>query len=314
VADELLAVTAAGSRDVWAVGDYVSGGTAQALILHWNGAAWSLVPSPFINGLGNKLTGIKALAADNVWAVGVFEDFNSINHTLVEHWDGTRWSVVPSPDRAVPGLSTNNVLLGVAAISATNVLAVGTYYTTGVDSFRTLAERWNGQAWQIVASGNLFTTLGKDNNFLLGVTAGPTGTPWAVGAATLDVQTGNSAARSTQPLIERWNGTSWRVVSSPNYLPNQGTLFGVARESGTNVWAVGGETTGTGHDVTLVEHWNGTSWSRVPSQNVGVSDNDLYAVDVNPASRTIWAVGSYLTGTLTTPGVYQTMAQEACGI
>jgi hypothetical protein len=314
VSDELLAVAAAGPTDVWAVGDYVSSGIAQALIEHWNGVAWSLVPSPFVVSLGYKLTAITALAANDVWAVGVYEDFNTVNHTLIEHWNGIGWSVVPSPNRSVPGLLTHNVLLGVAAISSTNVLAVGTYYTTGVDSFRTLAERWNGVSWQIVPSQNLFATLGQDNNLLLGVTAGPTGTAWAVGAAVLDVQVGNSAARSTQPIIERWDGTMWRIVQSPNYLPYQGTLYGVAMESSTNAWAVGGETTGTGHDVTLIEHWDGTAWSRVQSPNLSVSDNDLYGVDASAASRAVMAVGSYLTGTLTTPGVFRPLVEQACGV
>ena len=314
VADELLAVAAVSASNIWAVGDYVSSGTAHALIEHWNGQSWSVVSSPFVNGIGNKLDAISIIGPKDIWAVGVYTDFNSVNHTLTEHWNGTQWSGVISPNKSVTGLTTNNVLTGVGAVSSTDVLAVGTYYTNGVDSFRTLAERWNGQSWSIVPSANRFTSLGKDNNVLLGVTASATGTPWAVGASTLDIQTGDQAARSTQPLIERWDGTRWSTVASPSRLPDQGTLFGVARRSSSDVWAVGGETTGTGHDVTLVERWNGTKWSVVPSPNLGTLDNDLFGVAIHPTTGTVFAVGSHLTGTSTNPGAYRTLVEQACSV
>ena len=44
--------------------------------------------------------------------------------TLVEHWDGTTWSVVNSPNVTTDG----NQLGGVVALATGNVWAVGSYY------------------------------------------------------------------------------------------------------------------------------------------------------------------------------------------
>src|SRR5438046_2216605 len=54
---------------------------------------WSVVSSPNPDTLSNVLKAVAVVTANNVWAVG-----GQQGHTLVEHWDGTSWSVVPSPD------------------------------------------------------------------------------------------------------------------------------------------------------------------------------------------------------------------------
>jgi hypothetical protein len=77
------------------------------------------------------LFGITAISASNLWAVGV--SVNNHTQTLIEHWNGTKWSIFPSP---TPG--TNGGLSAVAASSAHNVWAVGSYSNGRVD--RTLTE------------------------------------------------------------------------------------------------------------------------------------------------------------------------------
>lgn len=69
----------------------------------------------------------------------------------------TAWYHVPSPS---PGAG-NNVLLGVAAVSARNVWAVG-YYRTATAIEQTLIEHWDGTAWQDVpapVTPGRYTTL-----------------------------------------------------------------------------------------------------------------------------------------------------------
>ena len=56
------------------------------------------------------------LAANDAWAVGHVND-----QTLTIHWNGTAWSIIPSPN---PGISFNN-LAAVAAIAPNDVWAVG---------------------------------------------------------------------------------------------------------------------------------------------------------------------------------------------
>jgi hypothetical protein len=75
-----------------------------------------------------------------------------------------------------------------------------------------------------------------------------------------------------------------------------GFLQGVSAASSTDVWAVGyREKDSTEALVTVVMHWDGTSWTRVPSPNPGGeglnAENVLTSVDGSSASA--WAVGSF---------------------
>lgn len=74
------------------------------------------------------------------------------------------------------------------------------------------------------------------------------------------------------------------------------TLSGVAVLSACNAWAVGSYSSSSGHLRTLIVHWNGTSWKRVPSTNPG-EDNKLRSVAA-ASPGDIWAVGSDYVGGL----------------
>ena len=186
-----------------------------------------------------------------------------------------------------PNVGTgDNVLIGVAAPSVCNAWAVGYYFSYTSYTLQTLIERWNGTAWNHVASPNVRAT----NDQLLGVAATSSSNAWAVGfyyAVPLEEQT----------LIERWNGTSWNRVASPNPggSSNSNELKGVAATSSTNAWAVGYYYNGTG-EQTLILHWDGTSWTRVASPNVGTISNELTGVAAT-SSTNAWAVGHYFNGT-----------------
>jgi hypothetical protein len=105
---------------------------------------------------------------------------------------------------------------------------------------------------------------------------------WAVGYST------HSGRQRT--LIERWNGTQWRVVTSPNAgTSGDNVLTGVAVLSSTNAWAVGSSRTATSHK-SLIQRWNDTSWTIVSSPNPGTLSNSLLGVAA-VAPNLIWAVG-----------------------
>lgn len=104
-------------------------------------------------------------------------------HTLIEHWDGQQWSIVPSPDGKT-GANALNELQSVAAVSAQNVWAVG--YTglsqnqdggTTVGSQSALVEHWDGHAWSVVQLPASFHA-----SLLSKVVASPNGDVWALGA------------------------------------------------------------------------------------------------------------------------------------
>src|SRR5207253_4210437 len=148
--DNLSAVTALSSNDVWAAGSYSGSGPNQSLVMHWNGSQWSVVPSPSPGSSINWLYGIAAQSAGNVWAVGEYNNGTGTPYqTLTMHWNGTQWSVVPSPNVG----SQDNHLYGVADIAANDVWAagyVGNYESPS--SPQTLVMHWDGTQWSVVPS------------------------------------------------------------------------------------------------------------------------------------------------------------------
>ena len=100
---ELNAVAAIASDDVWAVGTFINLATLsleQTLIVHFDGTAWNIVPSPNQESFDNALFGVAAVSSNSVWAVGCGPcvDVIEVSGTLIEHWDGTQWTISPSPD------------------------------------------------------------------------------------------------------------------------------------------------------------------------------------------------------------------------
>ena len=72
---------------------------------------------------GGVLTGIAAVSANDIWAVGYTTDpTTGFERTLTEHFDGTSWTIVASPN-ATTG---HNTLAGVTALTDGTVVAVGT--------------------------------------------------------------------------------------------------------------------------------------------------------------------------------------------
>jgi hypothetical protein len=247
---------------------------SATLVESWNGTSWSVVPSPS-PGSGDVFGGVSCASAAACTAAGGYYNSSDVPTTLVESWNGTSWSVVPSPN---PG-SGGSTLSGVSCVSAAACTAVGTK-TSGVNFVpRTLIESWNGTSWSAVPSPN----RGSDGDPLSGVSCVSAAACTAVGPQT----SGVGCVRRT--LIESWNGTSWSVVPSPS--PGSGDdLGGVSCVSAAACTAVGYYSIGSGHK-TLIESWDGTSWSVVPSPNVAPND---YLDGVSCASTAACtAVGYY---------------------
>ena len=109
------------------------------------------------------------MSSSNVWAVGL-----TGGATLIEHWNGTNWAVVPSPNRAG---TLGSLLFGVAVVSANDIWAVGESQNATSGTPSTLIEQWNGTSWNIVASPSPGSAAS-----LRGAAADPTsGQAWAVG-------------------------------------------------------------------------------------------------------------------------------------
>jgi hypothetical protein len=205
--------------------------------------SWTSTLPPSPGAAENDLFGVSALSPCDVWAVGTYRAVaTGPLLSLAEHWNGTAWKVVPTPN---PGTSTN-FLRALSAFSASNVWAVG----HADDS--TLILHWNGTNWARVPS----PSPGPSND-LSGVRAVSATSAWAVGQA--------FDSTSAKTLILRWNGTNWSQVASPTP-GNSGMLDAVTATSAGNAWGVGGFFTGTA-GKTLILHWNGAKWAQVASPN-----------------------------------------------
>ena len=100
--NHLYGVSATSAANVWAVGDYVtSTNTDRSLILHWNGAKWTLY-SPMPSRLTNELYGVSAISASDALAVGYYSSSNPPpTDTLALHWNGKTWSRPDTPQVTV---------------------------------------------------------------------------------------------------------------------------------------------------------------------------------------------------------------------
>lgn len=305
--------------------------SGHAKIINWNGAVWTPVPSPKAAPLAVDvfLRSVVAISAKNVWAFGAWQTFNEaqgdgLEHTLIEHWNGSTWRVVRSPD---PG-SGNDGLNGAAAVSARSIWAVGSRQQ-GSGPIRTLIEHWNGTRWRIVAIPQPGTS--KTSSFLDAVAAGSARQAWAVGGDSLSggrvlalrwngarwsisevanprrgspilSSVAATSARSAltvgtisgpgkgqlRTLAERWTGSAWAIVLSPT--PAGGArLYAVAVRNSDDAWAVG--SIGDLWRKTLAEHWNGRTWTQVPTPSPSPIDNLLSAVTAIPNHGGFLAVG-----------------------
>src|SRR5205085_298509 len=141
--------------------------------------------------------------------------------------------------------------------------------------------------WSIIPSANTSPT---QQNFLNGVTCASASDCWAVGYYN------DPGIIENSTLIEHWDGILWSIVTSPNP-GTQNILNGVTCASASECWAVGYDGPGSGDNPgghSLIEQWNGTSWSIVSSPTITGALNDLYSVACASASE-CWAVGDYHT-------------------
>jgi hypothetical protein len=280
--DSLLQdVTALSANDIWAVGFYADPAAQdRTLTMHWDGVQWSIVPSPNVGAGANRLLGVAAISPNDVWAVGYYSADYYMSRTLVLHWNGAQWSIMPTPDQGV-----NSNLWQVAAVSANDVWAVGTTIL-----------HWDGTQWSVVPDSD------PASSQLFGITAIAANDIWAVGYYV-------DSVGHTNTLTEHWNGSQWTVVPSPNVPSSNGYLTAAANISASDIWAVGYYQGGGSPGWTaLAMHWNGSQWTITPTPGVpGSTSTYLMGVSAHPAGD-VMAVGYYYTNS--TPSGSRTLAMR----
>lgn len=268
----ITALVALATDDIWAVG-FAPG--PQALIEHYDGTRWMVFPGPHVDSASSSLSAITSVPGRNeLWAVGQFST-SIASKTLTEHYDGTTWGIVPSPN---VGTFTN--LLSVSADASDDIWAVGSHADGKAPE--SLIEHYDGRQWSVMASYNVGWP--SDANPLNGVLALSATDVWAVGTSmALD---GNSAYTH----IEHYDGTRWLPVQSPN--PGLSVLYGLAAASPNDIWAVGYyQHVDADYSHTLVEHFDGSNWTVVLTPYVDTANASFVSVALIPNKTELWAVG-----------------------
>lgn len=225
-------------------GQRISGAT---LAEHWNGRKWSPLTTPKYG----ELFGMTCPGTGNCTASGL----TSTDKALVEHWNGHTWSV-----QSAANPNAVNALLSVSCHPAGSCLAVGATGGQDLTSLAPLAEIKTGSTWAATASSPVDPNPGDLAEFN-SVSCTSATNCMAVGDA------GDSAGTSDATLAELWNGSTWTVETTVDPATFS-TLTSVSCTSASHCVAVGADSaSATGSIHTLVEVWNGTTWTQQTAPN-----------------------------------------------
>jgi hypothetical protein len=159
--------------DVWAVGS-VSSSSPQGFVNRpiadrWDGTHWIASRLPADLGI---LLSVKVNSSTDVWAAGQ-DDINGRSRALIEHWNGSSWSIVRNPVQSSYSFLTS--------ISGTgpNDMWVSGIRTPTPSLYHPITEHWNGSRWNevdpnqpTIASSIAILDLGHQIVFLVGTVYG----------------------------------------------------------------------------------------------------------------------------------------------
>lgn len=273
-------VSGTSNADVWAVGMDQIGATRFPLIEHWNGQRWRAVRVPRPANRQSWFNAVLALSPTNAWAVGESTDpqaDNSGQRTLIEHWDGTSWTIVPSPNPAVNG-NSGDVLMGIDGVGPNDLWVTGWAFDEPNQAITLLFEHFDGTVWTVVPPP------AGQNQFGRAITAVASNDVWAVGDTALE-----------RTLAAHWNGRRWRIVPTPSLqdgIAPLNSLTGVTANGPNDVWASGyeGNVNNQNFQKPYMLHWDGTAWTLVLTPNLGGEGSKLRAT-IALSANDVWAVG-----------------------
>ncbi len=262
---------------------------------HWDGSHWVISPLAEPETKAWYLDAVETLSQSDVWAVGFMRLGQRLSDgfgALVEHWDGSRWSVVATPalPPSVPGDVPYARLDDVAASGPNDVWVVGeTSITSPAAASDTLVEHWDGAKWSVASTPDVASPRGVPFDHLFSAAVVSPADMWAAGSyGTTDAIGG----RGDHPLVVHWGGIRWSTTSTPPQQPpplRWSRLGGIAAASPNAVWAVGSAGSFT-QARGIIATWDGRRWT--PSSLPGGPGSSLNDVAVDPTGGVVWAVGS----------------------
>lgn len=229
--------TTSGGAQVFAAGAYTGPDGDRSLVVHWTGAGWERMGSRDRQG-STDLYGIAARGPSDVWAVGSSSaDGFLTTRTVIEHWNGSSWKLVrsPNPDQF------QNELTHVAAGRDGSLFATG-HTSTG----SLLVHRAHGR-WHVV---DVPRPAGFGSVFLEGLAVRTRDNVWLAGYGQ------RASDGQARPLVAHWDGTAWSVQRAPN-LPPQSFLNDIARPR--HPIAVGSSFSDFG-STGVVQEFDGSAW------------------------------------------------------
>ncbi len=218
------------------------------------------------------MTGVVCTSRSSCLAVGDFADSTGASRPLSELWNGTSWHVVAIHGPRYSGLNA------LSCPAATNCTAVG------FSRYGTLAEAWNGTTWTKTVSPG---PVGSIDTNLSSISCAAVNDCVAAGYYL-------NAASTWLTLTESWDGSTWRIVPSPNPTGVAGSeLIGVSCPGPNSCVAVGESFDNTGNSFTLAEIWDGSTWSLVTTPNAASGSEDVLNAVSCVSSSQCTAVGQY---------------------
>jgi hypothetical protein len=275
---ELDGVSCTSTTACTAVGSYLSSSNLiETLAERWDGAAWTIQPTPNPPTIPNvaQLAAVSCASATSCMAVGSFETMQT-TVSFAERWNGTRWTILSTPNHG----ETHDT--AVSCTSPRSCTAVGYAITRSTGTDHTVVQEWDGAAWTAPAGA---MTAGTDAASFAGVSCGTTSCV-AVGS-----QVSGTGGRTT--LAARRSGTTWTVEPAPAGPRALASLLtSVACPSATTCVAVGDGQRGGNTDLALTEVWHPNQWTLTAVHNPrGAEDNNLGSVSCSSATACT-AVGS----------------------
>jgi hypothetical protein len=257
--DALSGISCPSDNVCVAVGHYTpdSSGHLRQLVERWDGSSWSIDSLPDPGGISSSLSGVSCGSATACTVVGTSSVPTQsaglpggLPQPLIESWDGSSWSIAPSPAFA----GSVSALSLVSCPSPTGCVAVG--YTNG-SSGELLTERWDGTSWTIepAPAPDIFGLTGGAVRDL----SCPSATACTAVALAPSPLASHSVAAS-------WDGANWSNRPTP-YISDvpDGTLVAVSCSSPVSCTSIGSYDKYIFNALPLMEAWDGTSWSIKPT-------------------------------------------------
>ena len=221
---------------------------------HFNGATWTTASSATTTGLST------ASCVSDLWCM--VAGYSTSDTPEADLWNGSTWTQYEPPVPA--GVDSYQASFSALSCASTqDCWALGTYYgdSGGFDYFQQFADQWNGSSWTSVVM-----------NYQPGWGVEPTGIDCA-GDGTCEAvgwyQTNSPYAGSEYTLAEKYTGTQWVAQTAPSPGETDNILEAVTCVTDVDCTAVGMYSTyfvvNSVGQQSLIEHYNGTTWSQVPT-------------------------------------------------